>query len=169
MVIYLYSTVYLSTILDFVVTKWTSCAVYGAVLSHIVSNLCVHYWFVIVRSVIDPVFISYDIFTNRLRPCLFAHTLSTKLWQSYLNCFSFSLTTGVQVADVVYWMDFRAFSELWGIWRLFLRSPPAAPISFHCAFISLHFRPPANGFVSLQTFTFLNTVHSHWLLSTCHF
>lgn len=54
-VIYLYSTVYLSTILNFVVTKWTSCAVYGAVLSHIVSNLCAHYWFVIVRSVINPI------------------------------------------------------------------------------------------------------------------
>lgn len=54
-VIYLYSTVYLSTILNFVVTKWTSCAVYGAVLSHIVSNLCVHYWFVIVGSVIKSI------------------------------------------------------------------------------------------------------------------
>lgn len=53
-VIYLYATVYLATILNFVVTKWTSCAVYGAVLSHIVSNLCVHYWFVIVCSVLNP-------------------------------------------------------------------------------------------------------------------
>lgn len=35
-VIYFYSTVYLSTILNFVVTKWSSCVVYGAVLSHIV-------------------------------------------------------------------------------------------------------------------------------------
>lgn len=67
----IYSTVYLSTILNFVVTKWTSCAVYGAVLSH---NLCVHYWFVIVRSVINPNIISDDFFHKQaLRPCLFAH------------------------------------------------------------------------------------------------
>lgn len=50
------------------------------------------------------------------------------------------------------------------IWWLFLHSPPPTLISLHCAVISLRFRPPANGFVLLQTSIFLNTVHQDWLL-----
>lgn len=53
------------------VTKWTSCAVYGAVLSHIIGNLCVHYWFVIDCSVFNPTANYFS--TYRWRPCLFAH------------------------------------------------------------------------------------------------
>lgn len=57
--------------LNFVVTKWTSCAVYGAVLSHIVSSLCVHYWFVIVRFGYGSSITSYRPFpTNRLSKAL---------------------------------------------------------------------------------------------------
>lgn len=93
---------------------------YGAVLSHIVSSFCVHYWFVTVCSVINPV--SYLMFlpqTGLGRASLHMSTIVFKT-QSNLNCFSFSLKlfhVEMEVlADISYHsVHFRESGERWQI------------------------------------------------------